>query len=304
MNNPATAISLRKRRRVSAFCRHCAIAAFLRRPCLSWIDFATGDSGGDVVSLLAARDGIGQVDAAGRLAALLLVPMHVADEGSRKPHRLTIDQEERRHEAVRIEIAARIWREAVPAGGTPVETYLIGRGLPIPDGCDLRFHPTCPIGPEKGPAMVGLFRDVTSNDPCGIHRTFLKPDGSGKAGLPGGDKLMLGRSRGACIKLSPDEDVDLGLGIAEGIETGLAVLNAGWAPVWATGSARGIEAFPVLSGIECLTIFADAGEPECARPGAALNAGRQPGARWLSTNQITTTGMRLLGQEGMSHEAA
>ena len=33
----------------------------------------------------------------------------------------------------------------------------------------------------------------------------------------------------------------------------------GWAPVWAAGSAGNIEAFPILPGIEALTVFADQG---------------------------------------------
>jgi hypothetical protein len=31
-----------------------------------------------------------------------------------------------------------------------------------------------------------------------VHRTYLRPDGSGKAGLEGGDKLMLGHRWRRC----------------------------------------------------------------------------------------------------------
>ena len=48
-----------------------------------------------------------------------------------------------------------------------------------------------------------------------------------------------------------------GLGIVEGVEDGLAVLLSGWGPIWVATSAGGIKRFPVLPGIECLTIFAD-----------------------------------------------
>ena len=52
-------------------------------------------------------------------------------------------------------------------------------------------------------------------------------------------------------------------GIAEGIETALAVIgNFGFRPVWATLSASAMAAFPVLSGVECLTIFADNDHPK------------------------------------------
>jgi hypothetical protein len=59
--------------------------------------------------------------------------------------------------------------------------------------------------------------------------------------------------------LVPDEDVATGLGLAEGIETALAVMQLrGWRPVWAAGSAGFIAGFPILSQIESLTVFADA----------------------------------------------
>jgi len=68
---------------------------------------------------------------------------------------------------------------------------------------------------------------------------------------------MLGPAAGGCVKLSPDDDVTMGLGIAEGIETALSVMATGWSPVWATLSASTMANFPVLLGIEALTLFAD-----------------------------------------------
>jgi hypothetical protein len=35
---------------------------------------------------------------------------------------------------------------------------------------------------------------------------------------------------------------------------------SGWTPIWVATSAGAIARFPVLAGIECLTIFADADE--------------------------------------------
>jgi putative DNA primase/helicase len=70
------------------------------------------------------------------------------------------------------------------------------------------------------------------------------------------------------VRLAPDEEVGHGLGLAEGIETALAVAQGfGWRPVWAATSAGAVRTFPVLPGIECLTVFADADDPgiEAAR---------------------------------------
>ena len=46
--------------------------------------------------------------------------------------------------------------------------------------------------------------------------------------------------------------------MTEGVEDALAVMLTGWRPVWAATSAGAIARFPVLPGIEALTIFADA----------------------------------------------
>lgn len=147
-------------------------------------------------------------------------------------------------------------------------------------GNALRFHPRCPFRLEDGsvarlPAMIALFRDVITDAPCGVHRTALRDDGSGKSDMLGlgNPKKMLGRAKGAAIKLSADDEVTQGLGIAEGIETAVAIMNGGWWPMWACGSAGAIGDFPVLSGLECLTIWADA-------DAAGLTAARKCQARY------------------------
>jgi hypothetical protein len=53
----------------------------------------------------------------------------------------------------------------------------------------------------------------------------------------------------------------MGLIIGEGVETCVAAKQLGFSPIWALGSVGAIETFPVLGGIECLTILAEAGEP-------------------------------------------
>jgi putative DNA primase/helicase len=169
----------------------------------------------------------------------------------------------------KLERAEAIWRESRPPKGTPVETYIeTARGISLPDDVvaadTIRFNPQCPFKLENGtmvtlPAMVAAMRCIHTDKFTGVHRTALRADGSGKADVPGlGDpKRMLGIAKGSAIKLSPDETVEFGLGICEGIEDGLAIIGAEWRPIWACGSAGDIRDFPVLSGIEALTIFAD-----------------------------------------------
>jgi hypothetical protein len=163
------------------------------------------------------------------------------------------------------------WSEAMPAPDSPIERWLqhrgIDRGKLELDRLPLRWAPRCPRGKETAPAMVALMTDPITAEPCGLHRTFLLPDGSGKAPVEP-LRQMLGKA--SLIRLSPDEEVELGLGICEGIETGLAIMAAGWHPVWACGSLGLLKCFRVLTGIEALTVFADpkphevAGARECA----------------------------------------
>jgi putative DNA primase/helicase len=180
-------------------------------------------------------------------------------------------------EAGRIERALAIWGETVPLFGTAAEEYLRGRRIaPSEIVTDLRFHPNCPAGPGKrSPAMVALLRDVITNEPCGIHRTILRPDGSNRdeAGnkLP---KMMLGRAKGAVIKLCDDAEITLGLGLAEGIENALTLAAYGWWQVWAASDKDHVATFPVLAGIEALTIFADNKKSD------DLDAARKCAIRW------------------------
>jgi putative DNA primase/helicase len=180
----------------------------------------------------------------------------------------------RREAARTADLALGVWREARPAAGTIVETYLERRGLRLPEHSDevLRFHPACPRGADRLPAMLGLMRDIAGDRPAGVHRTFLSADGHAKAAVEP-NKMMLGAARGAVLKLTPDEDVTSGLAITEGIEDGLAVLNDGWAPVWVCLSAGTMMRFPVLGGVEALSIFCDNDAP-------GANAAEGCVARW------------------------
>src|SRR5262249_2057999 len=127
-----------------------------------------------------------------------------------------------------------IWNEAIDAYGTPVERYLANRQLALPPGAEtLRFHPACPFGSTKTPAMVALVRNIESNEPQAIHRTALDRTG----------KMSLGPISGGAIKLTPDEDVTIAIGVAEGVESALSMQRLPeWfgSPVWSVISASGI----------------------------------------------------------------
>jgi hypothetical protein len=168
-------------------------------------------------------------------------------------------------------IARGIWREGVAPAGTLVEDYLATRRLSLPDEPVIRFHPACPCGPDRMPAMISLMTDPATGEPRGIHRTFLHPDGSGNV-----SKMMLGPA--GVVRLA--EQITAGLGLAEGIESALAVSQRiGWGPVWAAGSAGGIAKFPVL--IETTpNIFVDRDDT-----GVGLNAARECAERWAAAGR-------------------
>jgi len=63
------------------------------------------------------------------------------------------------------------------------------------------------------------------------------------------------------IRLWPDTEVTLGLVLGEGIETCLSAARAGHGPVWSVISAANLAVFPVMAGLEGLTILVDHDRP-------------------------------------------
>jgi hypothetical protein len=178
----------------------------------------------------------------------------------------------------RIAKAMSYWNRSKDPRGTIVETYLASRCIVLPDGVAGEVIRFC-AGPRM---MVALLRDIHTNEPCGVHRTFLNADGTKI------EKKMLGRAKGAAIKLSPDEDVAEGLHVGEGIETCLSGMFLDYTPAWALGSAGAIASFPVLSGVECLTIF---GENDSANKCAVQACGK----RWLEAGREVLTAWDEVG---------
>jgi len=153
------------------------------------------------------------------------------------------------------ERAARIWRASLPVTGTIGADYLQARVCAIPphDG-DLRFHASlwCPETKSELPALVAKVTTVIGNRAIGLHRIWIRP-GETKAVK----KMRLGGSdEPVCIRLWPNDAVTVGLGIAEGIESALSAAYA-MTPVWSTIDAGQLAKFPVIAGLESLTVFAD-----------------------------------------------
>lgn len=166
---------------------------------------------------------------------------------------------------------------AQPIPGTPVERYLTGRGLTVPEDADLLFHPDLTHWETKTgyPTLLGQVRD-RSGAVIGLHRTYLAIDGEAASKAPiMKPKKMLGRVAGGAVRLAPIGDGDR-LALSAGIETGLAVMTAcPDLPVWATLSTSGLEQVDLPPGVRRVLILADHDVS-----GAGLRAA-EAAARWL-----------------------
>jgi hypothetical protein len=179
--------------------------------------------------------------------------------------------ERREKEERNRRIAWRLWLDARDPRGTPVETYLRGRGVSLPPAPVLRFAPRCwnrETGKEL-PAMLARVDDANGNF-LAVHRTWLRPDGTDKADLDE-PKWSLASTRGGAIRLAP---AALVLAIAEGIENALTAITAGYA-AWSAVSKGGFKTVALPSEVREVLIVADHDEN-----GEGERAARKAADRW------------------------
>ncbi|MEY8143102.1 toprim domain-containing protein [Falsihalocynthiibacter sp. CO-5D18] len=156
--------------------------------------------------------------------------------------------------ATRAAQARRLWTEAKPIAGTLAEVYLRKRGITcfLPES--LRFSPSCwHASAQRYPALVAMIEGAES---FAVHRTYLAPDGTGKAAVTP-SKTMLGQCAGGAVRLS---EVQGPLIISEGIETSLSLASGlfrGPASVWAALSTSGMKSLRLPQHPSQLTIASD-----------------------------------------------
>ncbi|QJQ31810.1 hypothetical protein GV829_04575 [Sphingomonas lacunae] len=219
-----------------------------------WRDFAAGE-GGDCLKLIAAVLFRGDLGKAVQWAKSWLGIDHVdapsierfrIEAAAFREAKAAEAEKERRNRAAS---ARSRWQQAVPIPGTLAETYLLNRAIDLrrlgraPGS--LRFHPRLMYGYQgpEAPAMVACCT-LLSGEHVATHRTWLKRDGSGKAGAdeigcdaegrPNDPKKVMGLYAGAHIPLwkgthrAPLRDVPKGTDIyaSEGIEDGLTAACA------------------------------------------------------------------------------
>lgn len=173
----------------------------------------------------------------------------------------------------RLDAAHKIHAASVPVAGTVVETYLRARGLVLPPPPSLRFHPGLKHSEGKMfPAMVAAVTSAADGTLIGIHRTYLAPDGSGKAPVEPAKK-MLGPCAGGAVHLANPNDL---LMVGEDIETCLAAIQATGHPAWAALSTSGLKALVLPAKVREVIILADADDAgEAAAQASALRWTRE-----------------------------
>ena len=185
-----------------------------------WTDAATGEHG-DLLDVI--RESCGLIDF-----------KDVADEARTflsLPHPEPDPDHQRRPASAPTgspEAARRLFAMSQPITRTIVETYLRKRGITALHGTgSLRFHPRCYYRPdehsptETWPAMIASVTDLGGRI-TGVHRTWLSPEGSGKAPIDTPRRAM-GDLLGHAVRFGTARDV---IAAGEGIETILSLRMA------------------------------------------------------------------------------
>lgn len=150
--------------------------------------------------------------------------------------------------------AMELLRRGQPARGSLVEVYLRARRITITPPAALSFDPACSYA-EAGVSLPAMLAAITDAEALciGVHRTYLRLDGGGKAAVAN-PKKSLGRVRGGSIRLGKPARR---MGLAEGIESALSATQLQGIPCW-SAVARGNFANAALPPL-CreLVLFAD-----------------------------------------------
>ncbi|WMT86500.1 toprim domain-containing protein [Pelagibacterium sp. 26DY04] len=215
-----------------------------------WTDAATGEHG-DLLDVIRESLGLAEFrDVAEEARAFLALPR--PEPTSRPP--LSSGPSNSRRSSKRLMSISR------PIRGTLAEAYLRGRGITAFDGTEaLRFHPRCYYRPvDHGPtltlpAMVAAVTDLAGRT-TGAHRTWLSPDGSGKADVEYPRRAM-GDLLGHGVRFGADAEV---MAAGEGIETVLSARSGlPSMPMVAALSAALLAAFLFPATLRRLYVLVD-----------------------------------------------
>ena len=201
-----------------------------------WSDFASGDGGTTPLSLYAYLTGLPYAQAGYRLAEELGGKSYFQTTGAAKP--ANVPKPNKREEQKNRDYALKLWNASFLAENTVIEKYLHSRGITAAIPPDIRLLPGHRHRPSGRvyPVMLAAIRRWPSKDLIAVHRTWVLPDGSGKAPLEP-EKMMLGPASGGAVQLSTPAQKMV---IAEGLETAMSVMQETGLPVWAGLSTSGM----------------------------------------------------------------
>lgn len=275
------------------------------------------DVGGDVVRLEQLLGGGTPREAAERLAG----PSPAAPRMRPQPERRRPEGDAR---VSRIQATCRaLWNDATPRiRGTLAETYLMARGISrdlVQQACAagyVRFHPRATWGWDEaagaivtGPAMVGQVQ-AFSGPTGGVHCTYLRADGRGKAALTPAKRMWGpqrdGNGQPGCVWLTRP-DAPGPLIVAEGIESGLSAAQLHGAPcriaaALSLGALQGGWLSDKWGRIDPMAVSGDPERPAFTWPAAGevlVAVDRDMGSIEIKTRRLGggTVRRRLEGEE-------
>jgi putative DNA primase/helicase len=157
-------------------------------------------------------------------------------------------------------VALAVWRHAEPYAGSLAERYLRSRAI-VPDGINARYDPRCQFGAGAAKAYAPALIVPIEEDAgvVAIHRTFLAPNGRGKADMPE-PKWMLGNPGSGAVRWGgiPTDGV---LRLAEGVEDAASVMNMLGAGlfVWPVLGIERYQAVAIPESIHTVVIYSQHG---------------------------------------------
>ena len=246
-----------------------------------WFDHESGGGGGVLDLVIHEGEASDRAGAARWLESQGFTDPARARESRSEAHRSSRDDHDRAgavrctthgpsSQASRRDCARRLWNETRPLAGTPADHYLSARGVGhVAAAVALRFHPSITHRevPGRFAALVAGVQDADGRF-VGIHRTYLRADGTDKAALDSA-RLSLGPIGGGAVRIL--EPVDDAVLVGEGIETtGAAVKVLGWrGGAWAALSTSGMTRVVLPESVVRVVVAADR-DPGGLRAAAAL----------------------------------
>lgn len=238
--------------------------------------------GGDAITFLTRVEGMAFRQAIETLAGDAFPTISEAERVQRKANDEAMTR-------ARIELAQSFWARAVPAAGTPAETYARARGIKAPLPPTVRFA-TIPryvdlksgeVGRDYPAAVCALQNTV--GQVTGVQAIYLAADGQSKYISPRGGKAKLtwGSFMGCALRLGPVADH---LIICEGPEDGWTLSEAiPGRSVWVSCGTANLSRIEMPAAVRRITI---AGDNNAAGRKAADEAEAAYLGRGLSVSSI------------------